>query len=406
MAGLMGLLGNAGLMQDLGTGLLSQSGWSATPVSLGQAFGGAMQFANTRQADRLALEAARQKVEQEKARGNAMNQLQGLLQPPTAPMPGTTPGVPMIQTPAGQAQAMGLLGQIAPEAMAQGLFAQMFKAQEAPRVSTDLATFRSLNPHLVPGSAAEREAFASWSQSQETLSPVDQMRLNEATLGVLKLQQELEGTRGDERTEEQLRAVHSNGMARNLLAFRTLNNALSESFLATGSFGVNARRPIAAFLNDVRDAMGADSTEYRNLLAQRDELENLAAAIVTQRSEAAGAGIGRTDAGRALLAAEKPGLGLAPSANNIIVDRMLQDLLAEAQATGTYIDPAIAQQIQELSGQNYRSVPATPQAGSIAPPGATPPSMNFGAPPMPDIQAEMDKLNAEIRALEAQLRGK
>lgn len=393
---IQGLL-DSGMLQDLGTGLLSQSGWTAAPTTFGQAMGGAMQFANGRQADRLQLDAARQQVAQQKQRAEAMTHLQGLLQVPQGPVPGAVPGVPRIQTPAGQSQAMGLLGQIAPEAMAQGVMAQMFQKQEAPRVSTDLATFRSLNPQLVPGSAAERAAFSTFTQSQETLSPVDQMRLNEATLGVLKLQQELAGTKEDEQTEDQLRVVHSNGMARNLLAFRALNNALSESFLATGAFGAGARRPIAAFLNDARDAMGADSTEYRNLLAQRDELENLAAAIVTQRSEAAGAGIGRTDAGRALLAAEKPGLGLAPTANNMIVDRMLQDLLAESQATGTYIDPAIASQIQELAGQNYQPVPAVPQAGSIAPLGAT--------PQMPDVQAELNDLDAQIRALEAQLRG-
>jgi polyhydroxyalkanoate synthesis regulator phasin len=147
--------------------------------------------------------------------------------------------------------------------------------------------------------------------------------------------------------------------------------------------------------------MGEDSTPYRNLLSQRDELTNLASSIVTRRSEAAGAGIGRTDAGRALLAAEKPGLGLTPSANNMIVDRMLQDLLAEAQATSTHIDPVIAQQIQELAGQNYQSVPTVPQAGSVIPPGATP-----QMPQMPDVQAEIDALDEQIRALEAQLRGR
>jgi hypothetical protein len=362
-----------------------------------------MQFANTRQADRLALEAARQKVEQDKLRNSAIARFQGLLTVPQGPLPPVMP----IQTPQGRAQAIGLLGQIAPDAMAQAFATQMFRTTEAPRVSTALNTFRSLNPQITPGSEEERTAFADWVPTQESLSPLDQLRMNEITMSVMKMQQDFENAAKDRQSEEGLRTVHTNALARDLLQAWMLNNAIEGTFLSTGTLNpLDWREGFSKAANEYRDFVGEDSTEYRDLLSKRERFENTINAIVASRSEAASAGLGRTDAGRSILTADKPSINNQPAANRDIISRMLADLVAESGATGIYLDPSIERQIEEIVGSQYQSVPGNPQAGAVVPPGAAPVSL----PPMPDLSnidlMDEDEIDAAIKAAEEFLRAR
>lgn len=395
-AGIQGLL-DTGMLGDIGTGLLASSGYSPVPVTFGQAFGGAMRFANARQGQRLELQAARQKVEQDAQRQKAMTQLQGLLVPPTTPGPVMVPiGPAPINTTQGQQQAMGLLGQIAPEAVAQGLLANQFRAQEPARTNTDYNTFKALNPQLVEGTPEFRSGYQSWVTSNNALDPAEQMRLNEATLAVTQLQAEIAKTQKAEQTEEQLQIVSLNSLARNLLEFRAINNELAATPLATGGTFADQRRGIAALIADVKSVFGEDSQQYQDLITKRDRLEVLGNAIVNQRSEAASAGIGRTDAGRSMLAAEKPGIGLTPAANNMTIDGMLNGILMEGSARDIYIAPEITSQIQAMSGQSYQTPQPTLNmngAGGLL-------NINPNAVPPDQIPALLQSLDAQIQQLQ------
>lgn len=343
--GLKGLL-DTGMMGDIGTGLLSQSGWSQTPVSFGQAFGGAMQFANQRQAERFELDVARQKLEQERDRQRAMKLIQGLLTVPVGPTAGsyTLPGqgVAPIQTPQGQNQLMGLLGQVAPEAMAQGLIAQQFTKPEEDRVSVDLNTFRSLNPSIQPGSEQERTGFTNFLQSKNSLDPMDQARLTEMNLSMLRLQQQIESERNESNSREGDQIAGFNQLFRDLSEFRMINNSLSNTLLEPGGVGMNTRRGIQSMLTELRDRFGSDSAEYKQVLAQFDRAQQLQQGIVNRLGVVLGEdGLARTDAGRAALAGEKPDLEKTVEANNSTVDSLTNYLTEIADGRGIYIDPSL-----------------------------------------------------------------
>ena len=109
MANGRGLLADAfnSPMFNVGIGLLANSGPSTTPTSLGQGLARGLQFAQNAQQQNLRNQLVRSRLEDDARRRRASEQLGGLLS-------------------GGDNPTMGLLADIAPGAVAQGLLGQMF----------------------------------------------------------------------------------------------------------------------------------------------------------------------------------------------------------------------------------------------------------------------------------------
>lgn len=339
--GLRGLL-DTGMMGDIGTGLLSQSGWSPTPVTLGQAMGNTMQFVNSRQGQRLELEAARQKIQQQKDREAALKELPGLLSPQTAPWAGGLGPQTPINTPEGQSRALGLLTQIAPEQVASTIASGLLSPQDPARVSTDLNTFRELNPHIPRGSEEERTGFAEFIRAKNSLDPMTQLRIDEVNLGMERLRQQIEGERRNQNSKEVMRTTGFNQILRDLTEFRALNNELAGSFVEPGTVGQPARRTVQSIMKEVEDRFGKGSNEYENVLNMYDRASTLQQGIVNRLGLILEeSGLARTDSGRAALAGEKPSLTLSVDANNRNIDSLIGYLTEIAGREGIYLDPSI-----------------------------------------------------------------
>ena len=142
MPGLLDFI-NSDLAGDIGMGLLSQSGpvVGAPAPSIGQAFAHSMQYANSRDIERMQLQAMRDQMTQQKRRGDAITELQAMMgsnttiQGPTTSVagmggesigsiPGYRASVPTIATPQGQQQMMGLLADVAPEQFVHSMIEQ------------------------------------------------------------------------------------------------------------------------------------------------------------------------------------------------------------------------------------------------------------------------------------------
>jgi hypothetical protein len=362
-----GLLSDPRLM-DIGTGLLSQSGYSTMPQTLGQSLGNAMQFANQRDVERVKLESARSEMAQQKQRQEAMGQLQGLLQPAMTPGPVMVPsGPPQIQTPEGQAQAFGLLSQIAPEAMAQGVLGQMFAKPESARVSTDLSTFRSLFPD-VAGTQQEAQAFSEWlpefKAAQNTLSPTDAAQIAVANANLRRIEQEMAQSGTEFDRSEAARVTDFNQILRDLAHFQKLNDTLEGTFLEPGRVGMQPRRSAASLLAEYEKRFGKNSDEYDRAVTAFDEAQTLQQGIVNRLGAVLGqGGLARTDAGRSALAGEKPDIGKTVDANRMVVNELAGYLMTLANDTDTYIHPSVMslfQQAQQAPQQTEATVPGAP----------------------------------------------
>lgn len=175
MAGLLGKIGSGleGLLNNpLVQGLAGATAFGASPL-LGLLAGG--QINAGRKASALENDILREQLSGIRKQQGATDQLQGLLssqstvqgptrqaglldveggQPSPFNLPGRRQSVPTIQTPGGQQQALGMLGQIAPGATAQGLLANMFPPQRANTSQMKLDGFES----AVGRRATEQEA--------------------------------------------------------------------------------------------------------------------------------------------------------------------------------------------------------------------------------------------------------
>jgi len=402
---------------DIGTGLLSQSGYSATPVTFGQAMGGAMQFANQREADRVGLESARTTLAQQKQRQQAMTEIQGLLQPVNQPYsrvaPGTGPlaqpqsqmGVQSVvpaQTPEGQSKMLGLLSQVAPEAMTQGLLAQMFQQQDPARVSTDLNTFRALNPGVAPGSDAERSGYMEFLQQKNPQAgPEALMQQAELALLVEKLNAARMDRETAQRTDAQDRATTQRNIVTDLSHLEEMariNDRLAGTILAPGRPMPDVLRALTGGAQGIQDLLGVDSSTAAQLAEDFDTFKKYSTDFVVgslDRLKGSGA---ITDTKFEALVNSNASLGASPGTNRMIIADNIESVLEGAEIDGFEISPQRAERLRDLvSNLRGREAQANPPASELIP-SAT------GAM-MPDeaaIDAEIDMLMMEIQ----QLRGR
>jgi len=410
---LAGLLADPRLM-DIGTGLLSQSGYSATPITFGQAMGGAMQFANQREADRVGLESARTTLAQQKQRQQAMSEIQGLLQPVNQPYSRVTPGtgplaqpqsqmgvqsVVPAQTPEGQSKMLGLLSQVAPEAMTQGLLAQMFQQQEPTRVSTDLNTFRALNPSITPGSDAERNGYMAFLQQKEPQAGPE-LLMQQAELALLT--ERLESARMEretaERTQSETRATTQRGIVTDLshlAEMAEINDRLQGTILESGRPAPDVLRALTGTVQTVQDLFGVDSSKAAQIKEDFDTFKKYSTDFVVGSLDRLKGGGAITDGKFDALVNSNANLGASPGTNRQIIANNIEALLEGADIAGFEISPQQASKYRELvSKLKGAEAPVNPQASELIPSAA--------GSVMPDeaaVDQQIEQLKQQLKAL-------
>jgi hypothetical protein len=397
MANWQGLLSDPRLM-DIGTGLLAQSGYSLTPVSLGQAMGGAMQFANQRDVERLKLQAAREEMEQQQQKRAAMEKLQGLLVTPMSPGPVVAPvGPAPITTAEGQAQALGLLVQIAPDAVTQGLMAQMFAKPDESRVSTDLNTFRALRPELA-GTPREHDEFINFLQSKNPQAGTE-MLMQQAQLAMhlenlAKVRQEREQKDETATQERQMTRRSIVTDLRTLEEMADLNQRLEGTVLQSGRPMPDLLRMGTGLAQTFQDLLGMDSSKALQLQSDFDSFKKYSTDFVVNSLDRLAGGGAITQGKFDALINANANLGASPQTNNQIIANNIEALLDGAEISGFDFDSAMV--------SKYRSL-ANKLKGSTAPPNPTlgpSASQSSSAQPSANPQGVQD-LEARIQQLDA-----
>lgn len=137
---------------NLGVGLLSAAGPSENPVSLGQALGRGVQFAQNAQQQALRNQLVRSRLEDDARKRNVTEQLGGLLG-------------------GGSDPTLGLLAQVAPNAVAQSLVGQRFPRQNSVIQQAQFA---------FPDDPVKQREFVA---ELAGLSPVDRAKLRQIEQG-------------------------------------------------------------------------------------------------------------------------------------------------------------------------------------------------------------------------------
>lgn len=344
-----------GLLSDplfnLGTGLLASSGPSMQPVGFGQALASGMQFATQRQAEQMKLQQARDEMESTKRRNDAIAQFSGLLAPGQTPGPVVSATPPAISTPQGQSQAMGLLGQIYPEAFAQQAAARQFAAPEkveAPRVSTSVNDFMLMNPDLAPGSAEFKTEYKNFMSQQDPNGALtDQVQLQ-----LLSLQLENERAKRAETEKTRTQEIAAtrrdvNSDLSKLQEMAQLNQRLQGTFLEAGMVNPDLRRDAASVIQGIQQTFGADTSEAKQRLADFDRFQKLTQDFVINSIDRFASSGALTNAKFDALLSSNASLGASPQANNLIFADNIKAILDAAEIEG--IDVPNAGPLRELA---------------------------------------------------------
>jgi hypothetical protein len=411
-----GLLTDPRIM-DISTGLLSQSGYSATPITFGQAMGGAMQFANQREADRVGLESARTTLAQQKQRQQAMTEIQGLLQPVNQPYSRVTPGtgplaqpqsqmgvqsVVPAQTPEGQSKMLGLLSQVAPEAMTQGLLAQMFKQEEPARVSTGLNTFKSFFPNTDITTPEGRQQYFEFQQASNPEAGIEALTARaELEMLVENLEARRQERAASATTEDQERATTQRGIftdLSHLAQMAEINDRLEGTILAPGRPMPDVLRALTGGAQGIQDLLGVDSSTAAQLAQDFDTFKKYSTDFVVGSLDRLKGGGAITDGKFEALVNSNANLGAAPGTNRLIIANNIEALLDGAEIAGFEVSPQQAEKYRGLIDRlKGGAAPANPQASELIPSATGAVMPNEAA-----IDAEIDRLMMEIQ----QLRGR
>jgi hypothetical protein len=352
---LQGLLSNP--LFNLGTGLLAASGPSREPVGFGQALASGMQFATQRQAEQMKLqmareemEAARSQRELEAQQRQAIKEFSGLLSPGQTPGPVVSATPAAINTPEGQSRAMGLLGQIYPEAFAQQAAARQFAAPaEAPRVSTSVNDFVMMNPDLTPGTPEFREQYKEFTQQQDPSGALtDQVQLQ-----LLSLQLEnarTERAQNEKTLAQEIAATRKdvNSDLSKLQEMAQLNERLQGTFLEAGMVNPDLRRDTASVIQGIQQTFGADTAEAKQRIADFDRFQKLTQDFVINSIDRFATSGSLTNNKFDALLSSNASLGTSPQANNLIFADNINAILDASEIEG--IDIPNAQSLRDLAG--------------------------------------------------------
>lgn len=323
---LAGLLGNP--MLNIGTGLLAASGPSMQPKGFGQVLGEGMQFASQRQAQQMQLQAMREEMQAKRERQEAMQQLQGLIAP-------NEQGVMPMQTPEGQQQMLGLLGQVAPEAMAQGLMAQVFAQPDQPRLPASMQEFSALYPGVDVGTPEGREMYLAHQMNKDPTGAV----MKEAQLELLmqQLQDARESRLARQESAAEERAATRREVVydlRKLEEMAELNDRLRGTLVESGRSFSDLRRVAVDGWQGIKEMFGGDATQQQQMKDDYDRFSKLTTDfVIGSLDRLAGTGT-LTDAKFGALMDASASIGASPGANDLVIADLIEGLLDAAELEG------------------------------------------------------------------------
>lgn len=308
---------------NLGVGLLSAAGPSTVPVSFGQALGRGLQFAQSAEQQSLRNQAIRSQLSQRSQKQAAAKQLQGLL--------GDQPN----------GQMLGLLGQMAPGATAQGLLSQMFPRSNSTLQLLDAA---GIDPDSKEGQDIIRQKLTGGAEQLD------------ATLKLLQIQKaQREAAESNiERVRKEADAKVSvlTGIDR-LKEVVKLNSSLAGTIGETG-MGFNDLRRLAfgpASLIDPSLRGAAANMQRLEQLTTKEAVSDLFSGEVSAGT--------LTNQKLSTFLKTKPGIDRLPEVNGPIIADMLQSKLSSADKLG--IEVPDRSEVETLI-KDLRSSRAEPKA--------------------------------------------
>ncbi|MGB0855347.1 MAG: hypothetical protein ACPGSI_18765 [Pikeienuella sp.] len=201
-------------------------------------------------------------------------------------IPGRRELVPTIGTPEGKRQALGLLGDLAPNVAAQGLLGQIFPAPRTNSAEQKLSTFEAaIGRRATESEIANMMGAASPDAAIST--QLLQLQIAETMQRINNTSDEADRKRIEADVEN--KAVESSvlGSLNNLVEMGNLNNQLDESGILTKpGFASEGRRNLAGLASMVGGALdieGSDDLEQSATDAQR--FDQLADSLAIMRLE-------------------------------------------------------------------------------------------------------------------------
>lgn len=326
---LQGLLGNPTF--NLGVGLLAASGPRRGPkISFGQAFAEASQFANQQQSRFNQVQAQRQQL----GRNQVFKQIGALMTPQMSPGPVVGPvGPAPISTPQGQQQLVSLLGQVAPQQVANMLMQRVFTQQQQPTLSRSVNDFMFFQDH-----PELKEAFKDFQSNNQ--DPEARLRLQELQLRVENQLQDI-ADRDEDRTQQtaqtQIAAIKD---LEDLKKAGESNLNLVGTFLELGLPGRGMARTALGGVKAAQDAFGLDSSSATRVITDFDNFQKVASNVTLNslpRFTALGA-INSSELEQVIQANAQ--IGASPETNALIIADAIKMIVRSSEATGVKIsDP-------------------------------------------------------------------
>ncbi len=324
---LHGLLGNPTF--NMGVGLLAAGANRRGPrVGFGQGLAEASQFTNQQQSQFNQLQAQRQQL----SKNNVFKQIGALMSPQMSLGPVVAPiGPAPMNTPQGQQKLVSLLGQVAPEQVANSLLTKVLGQNTPPTLSRELNDFQFLQKH--PELA---QAYQDFRQSNQ--DPIAMQRQQLLTVQLQNEMQKMQQGREDKTQQlanTQLTAIQD---LENLRKLADKNSSLRGTFLESGLPARGLARTALGSVQAIQDAFGIDSTAARRVNSNFDTFDKLASNLTLNS-------LGRFSALGALNASElqqvvraNAQIGASPDTNALIISDAIKTIVRSSQASGIQID--------------------------------------------------------------------
>ncbi len=274
---------------NLGVGLLSQSGYSTTPITLGQAMAVGVQNMQNGQRRKLTNDLLRERITETSRRRKAEQDLTGLLSrkdvvtgPKTTvtglngedlgSIPGHKALLPAIATPEGRQEAMGLLGQIAPAQLANSLLSTATPTKPPKEIA--IAQYMA-----DPNVPQEEKDYVSQQLASSDSSIEDQLKLIQLNLTNTQLQRELDSDAIDAAEKETAkvkgRSAIKDNFVNTVASGKKMLDALDvldDTFLETGQSFMDVRPKLTRGLVTAIEGFGGDATQERKMLTAYNTL--------------------------------------------------------------------------------------------------------------------------------------
>lgn len=270
--------GVSGLLQNpmvQGVGMMAAGGFN--PL-LGLLAGPIIQ--NDRDRAALSLDQARENLRATRGQNDALDRLQTMSTENAPVMAGRVPlldvetgqpmdsGTPLLSTPAGQREMMGLLTRISPGAATQGLLAQQGPGQRQTAFIRE-AIALGFDPSKPEDNATLRDL---WIEQKMGSSKDFEARLTELQL----MREERQEREEAEQVRQQRTRDRTNifGGLTELERLADLNQQLENTFVRTGGVAPDLRLQGAEYLATAQRALGKDTSALQSAITNRENLDN------------------------------------------------------------------------------------------------------------------------------------